>query len=332
MLCQRPRSRPRAPKQTWENPQEVDPDAGFKGDNDPLDAVEARGPPPSQQPPQPYSSPSLQPLRPVGAPSSSSTRIAPDAPPLSTPIASPTTDHQVGFRQMACGQVAAVKVLGVLAMIDDGETDWKVLCLRADDPLAASVNDIADLERELPGAVHALREWLRDYKVPEGKPENKFALGERAMPAAFAKKAREGGEGERLAAPLGLVPASRRALSPEQCCADSALPARERFALGDDGRRGIFQPSESGARVAQSAARRQPPSAQVINHTHGSWREKFGDKVAATVPFTTIEAEEAHGIAPAGEEGETGRRAPGPNHAAAGAAARLREPERRREH
>lgn len=54
------------------------------------------------------------------------------------------------------------------------------------------MNDIDDLERELPGAVHALREWLRDYKVPEGKPENKFALGERAMPAAFAKKARAG--------------------------------------------------------------------------------------------------------------------------------------------
>ena len=33
---------------------------------------------------------------------------------------------EVGYRQMASGHVAPVKVLGVLAMIDDGETDWKV--------------------------------------------------------------------------------------------------------------------------------------------------------------------------------------------------------------
>lgn len=48
---------------------------------------------------------------------------------------------------MRCGEVAAVKVLGVLAMIDDGETDWKVLCLRVDDPLAASVRTQEDAER-----------------------------------------------------------------------------------------------------------------------------------------------------------------------------------------
>lgn len=42
-------------------------------------------------------------------------------------------------------------------------------------------------------------------------------------------------------------------------------------------------------------------SLQVINHTHGSWRGKFGEKGAKALPFTTVEAEEAHGIAPAGE-------------------------------
>ena len=95
---------------------------------------------------------------------------------------------EFGYRPMATGQVAAVKVLGVLAMLDDGETDWKLLVLRADDPLAAVCNDVADLERELPGAVSALREWLRVYKLPEGKPLNTFALGERAMPREYAMR------------------------------------------------------------------------------------------------------------------------------------------------
>jgi inorganic pyrophosphatase len=95
---------------------------------------------------------------------------------------------EFGFRAMRTGDVAPVKVLGVLAMIDDGETDWKLIVIRADDPLAAVCADVADLERELPGAVDALREWLRVYKLPEGKPLNAFALEERAMPAAYAAK------------------------------------------------------------------------------------------------------------------------------------------------
>ncbi len=95
---------------------------------------------------------------------------------------------EFGYRQLRTGSVSAVKVLGVLAMIDDGEADWKLLVLRADDPLAARCNDVEDLERELPGAVSALREWLRVYKRAEGKPLNAFALGERAMPREYATR------------------------------------------------------------------------------------------------------------------------------------------------
>lgn len=37
-----------------------------------------------------------------------------------------------------------VKVLGALALIDEGETDWKIVTIDVEDPLA---NDIVDLER-----------------------------------------------------------------------------------------------------------------------------------------------------------------------------------------
>ncbi len=40
-----------------------------------------------------------------------------------------------------------VKPLGVLAMIDDGELDWKVIAIAIDDPKAALVNDVADVEK-----------------------------------------------------------------------------------------------------------------------------------------------------------------------------------------
>lgn len=51
------------------------------------------------------------------------------------------------------GQVKQVKVLGVMALLDEGETDWKVLVIDVNDPLAAKLNDIEDVERHMPGLV-----------------------------------------------------------------------------------------------------------------------------------------------------------------------------------
>ena len=48
------------------------------------------------------------------------------------------------------GEVYAVKPLGVLAMIDEGELDWKVVCIRADDPKAKEVDDVGDVEKVFP--------------------------------------------------------------------------------------------------------------------------------------------------------------------------------------
>lgn len=40
----------------------------------------------------------------------------------------------------SCGEVIKVKVLGVLAMIDEGETDWKVIAINVEDPEAKVLN------------------------------------------------------------------------------------------------------------------------------------------------------------------------------------------------
>lgn len=38
------------------------------------------------------------------------------------------------------GQVVQVKVLGILAMIDEGEMDWKVIAINVKDPDANKLN------------------------------------------------------------------------------------------------------------------------------------------------------------------------------------------------
>jgi inorganic pyrophosphatase len=86
------------------------------------------------------------------------------------------------------GAVVGMKVLGLMALIDEEETDWKVLGIATDNPLAALMHDETDLEKHLPGSVHAVREWFRMYKTADGKPENSFAFDEQLMPRALGEE------------------------------------------------------------------------------------------------------------------------------------------------
>lgn len=63
-----------------------------------------------------------------------------------------------------------------MALLDEEETDWKVIVIDEKDPLAPKLNDIEDVERHLPGLLRATNEWFRIYKIPDGKPENQFAF------------------------------------------------------------------------------------------------------------------------------------------------------------
>jgi hypothetical protein len=45
---------------------------------------------------------------------------------------------------------------------------------------------VADIDEHLPGAIEAIREYFRIYKVCTGSPPNMFALDEKVMPASFA--------------------------------------------------------------------------------------------------------------------------------------------------
>ena len=72
-------------------------------------------------------------------------------------------------------------------MIDEGEADWKVVTIDAEDKWAPFLNDIDDVEEQMPGMLDAIREWYRTYKIPDGKPPNTFGLGERFMDKTYAK-------------------------------------------------------------------------------------------------------------------------------------------------
>lgn len=102
---------------------------------------------------------------------------------------------QINEEPCVQGEVMPVRVLGTLALIDDDETDWKLIVVR-DDILPDNLEDVApetlamhnlrDIKDVDAEKVSELREWFRMYKTAEGKGENKFGLNEQAMDAAYA--------------------------------------------------------------------------------------------------------------------------------------------------
>ena len=92
----------------------------------------------------------------------------------------PLDVYDLGTRCWKVGEIVRVKVLGVVGLIDAGETDWKILAVSAEDPLAPLLNDIDDVNVHIPGAIAALMKWLKFYKAPiindfafEGEPKGR---------------------------------------------------------------------------------------------------------------------------------------------------------------
>lgn len=93
---------------------------------------------------------------------------------------------EIGYKVQPRGAVVQVKILGTLALIDEGETDWKVIAIDVNDPLADKLNDVADVDKLYPGLLRATIEWFKIYKIPDGKPENQFAFNGEPKNAEFA--------------------------------------------------------------------------------------------------------------------------------------------------
>jgi len=92
---------------------------------------------------------------------------------------------EIGSKIHKTGDVIQVKVLGTYAMIDAGETDWKVVVIDVNDENASKYHDFNDIPKD---KTHAVFTFLRDYKIPDGAPANEFAFSGELKDKAFANK------------------------------------------------------------------------------------------------------------------------------------------------
>lgn len=95
---------------------------------------------------------------------------------------------EIGNKVSAMGEVKQIKLLGIMALIDEGETDWKVIAIDINDPLASHLNEVKDIYDHMPGLVEATYDWFRNYKIPGGSPPNNFAFSGEVKNSEFTNK------------------------------------------------------------------------------------------------------------------------------------------------
>lgn len=100
--------------------------------------------------------------------------------------ADPIDVVDVGLFTHKIGEVVRVKVVGVLGLIDEGETDWKVIAVNVADPKAHFINGPADLEVHKPGVIATLIDFFTNYKIPDGKGKNTLAFNGEIKDKEFA--------------------------------------------------------------------------------------------------------------------------------------------------
>lgn len=91
----------------------------------------------------------------------------------------------IGSKIHQSGEIIQVKILGTLAMIDEGKTDWKVIGIDITDESATRLTDVSDIDVYMPGLIKMTHDWFKFYKIADGKPANMFAYNGRAKTKSF---------------------------------------------------------------------------------------------------------------------------------------------------
>jgi inorganic pyrophosphatase len=130
---------------------------------------------------------------------------------------------EIGGKQQKSGSIIKVKVLGVLGLIDAGETDWKVFAIAVDDPMASRIHTLEDMKAHMPGALEAERDYLRFYK----EDINTFIFGgEVKDEVRWAVCVCAGGQRCATGPALSTPPPLTHPFTAPPPCAPAALPAR----------------------------------------------------------------------------------------------------------
>lgn len=88
---------------------------------------------------------------------------------------------------MQCTVACTILVL-IIIYFSFAKYNISFIFLFVNNLLSVLLLDIKDIEKHFPGLLKATVEWLKIYKIPDGKPENKFAFNGEPKNTEFALK------------------------------------------------------------------------------------------------------------------------------------------------
>lgn len=91
----------------------------------------------------------------------------------------------IGTKKFNIGEIIKVKVLGVVPLIDEGETDWKIIGININDNNFNNYNDINDINKE---EINRILDWFKNYKYNSKGIINEIAMDGKLQNKQFAKK------------------------------------------------------------------------------------------------------------------------------------------------
>lgn len=77
-------------------------------------------------------------------------------------------------------------ILGIFGLVDQGELDYKVLAIEANEALERGIKSLKDYEQLKPNTIIEIKTWFRDYKTWEGGKTNKFVWNGDVLPVEQA--------------------------------------------------------------------------------------------------------------------------------------------------
>jgi 3'-phosphoadenosine 5'-phosphosulfate synthase len=82
---------------------------------------------------------------------------------------------ELGSSPLKMGSITPCRILGSLELIDEGETDHKILCIALSDKDSSRIHNMDDLEAVKPGTLANIIDWWKHYKTSDGKAVNSLA-------------------------------------------------------------------------------------------------------------------------------------------------------------
>ncbi|KAF7683252.1 Inorganic pyrophosphatase [Astathelohania contejeani] len=89
---------------------------------------------------------------------------------------------EIGTRRKNIGEVYVAKVIGCIGLLKDHICDWKIIVIDINDPMAKLINEPKDINE---AHLEFIGQWLKNYKVSDGKKRNKLAFDGKCMDKEF---------------------------------------------------------------------------------------------------------------------------------------------------